>query len=290
MTRRVWIDTDPAVTSGNGEVDDVFALVQALRSPELEIVGISAVHGNASRDHGFAMAKELVVRCGREDAPVYAGCASADDTADNEAIIAMRAAIAAGPIAIAALGPITTVAAVIAHRDAMLANVEEVVFVGGRRKGLEFLAVPHQTKPFRDFNFEQDVAGTQRLIDLGVPLVLAGWESASQLWLTPAHLDGLRDSGDPCATWLADSARKWQKRWIDDLGAPGFTPFDTLAIGWLTHPELFETHDWPIAIQHDGERPLLVSDPEIKGPKALYLRSVHVEPMRGELLARLAAG
>ena len=289
MRRRVWIDTDPAVTSGNGEVDDVFALVQALRSPELEIVGISTTHGNASRDHGFAMAKELVGRCGRNDVPVYAGCASAEDTADNDAIIAMRSALAKGSLAIAALGPITTVTATLTHPDAMLANVEEVVFVGGRRKGLEFVAMPHQTKPFRDFNFEQDVAGTQKLIDLSMPLVLAGWESASQLWLTPAHLDGLQESGDAAAAWLADSARRWQKRWVEQLGAPGFTPFDTLAIGWLTHPALFATHDWPIAIQHDGERPLLVSDPQIKGPKALYLRSVHVEPMRTELLARLAA-
>ncbi len=290
MRRRVWIDTDPAVTSGNGEVDDVFALVQALRSPELEIMGISAVHGNASRDHGFAMAKDLVSRCGHDDVPVYAGCATADDIADNEATLAMRAALAAGPIAIAALGPITTVAATLAHPDANLANVEEVVFVGGRRKGLEFLAMPHQTKPFRDFNFEQDVAGTQTLLDLGVPLVLAGWESASQLWLTPAHLDDLRDSGDSTATWLADSARKWQARWVNDLGAPGFTPFDTLAIGWLTHPELFEAHDGPLAIQHDGDRPLLVSDPDVDGTSALYLRSVDVEPMRTALLARLTAG
>lgn len=290
MTRRVWIDTDPAVTSGNGEVDDVFALVQALRSPELEIVGISAVHGNASRDHGFTMAKDLVRRCGRDDVPVYAGSASADDAADNEATIAMRTALAAEPLAIAALGPITNVSVALAHPDAALANLEEVVFVGGRRDGLEFLAVPHQTKPFRDFNFEQDVAGTQTLIDLGMPLVLAGWEVASELWLTPAHLDGLRDSGDACAAWLADSARRWQKRWVEELGAPGFTPFDTLAIGWLTHPELFETHDWPTAIRHEGSPPLLVSDPAIEGPNALYLRSVDVEPMRAELLARLVAG
>jgi inosine-uridine nucleoside N-ribohydrolase len=290
MTRRVWIDTDPAVTSGNGEVDDVFALVQALRSPELEIVGISAVHGNASRDHGFAMAKELVARCRRDDVPVYAGCASTNDTADNEATIALRAAIAAGPIAIAALGPITTVTAALSHADTVLTNVEQVVFVGGRRKGLEFLAMPHQTKPFRDFNFEQDVVATQMLLDLGVPLVLAGWESASQLWLTLAHLDGLHNSGDVTAGWLADSARRWQKRWVEELGAPGFTPFDTLAIGWLTHPELFETHDWPTTIEHDGERPLLISDPTIAGPNALYLRAVDVEPMRDALLARLVAG
>ncbi len=288
--RRVWIDTDPAVTSGNGEVDDVFALVQGLRSPELEIVGISATHGNASRDHGFAMAKELVARCGRDDVPVYAGCASAEDTADNEAILAMRSALAKGPLAIAALGPMTTITAALAHPDAMLANVEEVVFVGGRRKGLEFLAMPHQTEPFRDFNFEQDVAATQTLLDLGVPLVLAGWESASQLWLKPAHLDDLRGSGDATAMWLADSARRWQKRWVEQLGAPGFTPFDTLAIGWLTHPELFATHDWPVAIQDYGDRPLLVSDPSMDGPNARYLRTVDVAPMRAELLARLAAG
>ena len=57
---RVWIDTDPAITSGNGEVDDGFALLQALHSPELEIVGISAVFGNTDLANTYPMAQEIV--------------------------------------------------------------------------------------------------------------------------------------------------------------------------------------------------------------------------------------
>jgi inosine-uridine nucleoside N-ribohydrolase len=286
--RRIWIDTDPAVTSGNGEVDDVFALVQALRSPELDIVGISATHGNASRDHGLGMAQEVVRLTGRGDVPVYGGCASADDRSDNQATFALRAALAQGPLAIAALGPITTVATALMHPDAARENVEDLVFVGGRRRCLEFLAVPHQPKPFRDFNFESDVAATETLLDLGVPLTLAGWECASTLWLTPAHLDGLRDSGDAPAAWLSDSARGWIRRWTEELGAPGFTPFDTLAIGWLLHPALMTVEVMPVAIEHDGDRPLLIADAASSGPEARYVRTVDADAMRRDLLARLS--
>jgi inosine-uridine nucleoside N-ribohydrolase len=287
IKRRVWIDTDPAVTAGNGEVDDAFALVQALRSPELSIVGISATHGNASRDHGLAMARDVVRLTGRSDARVYPGCADPDDTADNEATIALRAALAQSPLVIAALGPITTVAAALAHPDAARANVEEIVFVGGRRRGLEFRAVPHQKKPFRDFNFESDVAATQKILDLKLPLTLAGWESASTLWLTPAHLNELRDSGDGCAVWLATNARGWMHRWTAELAAPGFTPFDTLAIGWLLRPELFVAETMPVTIEQEGERPLLIADASSSGPTAHYLRTVKADAMRADLLARL---
>ena len=43
----VWIDTDPAIGEKERDVDDGLALVQAFRSPELEIRGVSVVFGNA---------------------------------------------------------------------------------------------------------------------------------------------------------------------------------------------------------------------------------------------------
>ena len=45
--KAVWIDTDPACGAGaRADVDDRFALLYALRSPALRMVGISTVFGN----------------------------------------------------------------------------------------------------------------------------------------------------------------------------------------------------------------------------------------------------
>ncbi len=287
MKKRVWIDTDPAVTHCNREVDDAYALIRALRSPELEIVGISAVFGNADVDHGFAMAQEIVARSGRNDVPVFKGCAGAGDRKDNPAILGLREALEEEPLAIAALGPLTTVAAALDHPDARLDHVEDIVFVGGRRKGLAFLVVPGQPRPFPDMNFESDVAATETLLNLGCKMTLAGWEVSNQFWVTPAHLDLLLAKGDACAGWLAEQSRPWQSRWMKELGTTGFTPFDALAIGWLLRPQDFQSLHWPTEITGTGKEGLFVADPSLSGPSVTYLQSVDVITHREDLMARL---
>ncbi len=288
--RRVWIDTDPAITAGNGEVDDAFALVQALCSPELEIAGVSAVYGNTDIDHTFAMTREIVTRANRADIPVYRGSRCRGDRLANEATSALTRALNEGPLTILALGPLTTIAATLNLRDAPIGNIEEIIFVGGRRVGLEFLATPTQKKPFGDMNFECDPTAASELLALGVPITLAGWEVSSKTWLTPDHLDRLHDEGGGCARWLAASARVWQSDWQRNFAARGFTPFDTLAVGWLLLPDAFARHRWPTRISHDGRRPLFVADPSFDGPIVTYLREVDNDRFHDDLMLRLLSG
>ncbi len=285
--RRVWIDTDPAITAGNGEVDDAFALIQALRSPELDIVGVSAVFGNTDIDHTFAMAREILARANRADIRVYRGSGREGDRLANEATSALTQALDQGPLTILALGPLTTLAAALGQPDAPISNVEEIIFVGGRREGLEFRATPTQKKPFGDMNFECDPAAAAELLALGVPMTLAGWEVCAKMWLTPNDLDRLRDEGDECAQWLAASARGWQADWQRDFAAPGFTPFDTLAVGWLLMPDVYALHRWPTRVYHDGDRPLFLADLGCEGPTVTYLHSVDNDRFHDDLMERL---
>ncbi|HEX4629961.1 MAG TPA: nucleoside hydrolase, partial [Chthoniobacterales bacterium] len=56
----VWIDTDVSIGSPFREVDDAFALLLAIRSPNLEIAGISTSYGNASLRATTTAARDLV--------------------------------------------------------------------------------------------------------------------------------------------------------------------------------------------------------------------------------------
>src|SRR5215475_6468866 len=63
---RVVIDTDPGV-------DDAFALLLAMHSPELKIEGITPVAGNVPLDLTLPNALRMVEIAGRKDIPVAAG-------------------------------------------------------------------------------------------------------------------------------------------------------------------------------------------------------------------------
>ena len=65
--QKVIIDTDIG-----SDIDDALALLDALRSPELEILGVTTVRKNpAARAR---IAKTLLTAAGRDDIPVYVGC------------------------------------------------------------------------------------------------------------------------------------------------------------------------------------------------------------------------
>ena len=66
LRRKVIIDTDPGV-------DDTFAILLALRSPEIEVIGLTSLFGNVRTPTATKNALHLLERFGRSDIPVYEG-------------------------------------------------------------------------------------------------------------------------------------------------------------------------------------------------------------------------
>src|SRR5436190_4812647 len=67
MPRSIIIDTDPGI-------DDAVAILLALASPELEVLGLVAVAGNSPLAATARNALSIVELAGRPELPVYAGC------------------------------------------------------------------------------------------------------------------------------------------------------------------------------------------------------------------------
>jgi hypothetical protein len=128
-----------------------------------------------------------------------------------------------------------------------------------------------------------------------VPLVLAPWEVSSGVWIGAAELDRLARAGGAGA-WLAARSRPWLALWQRDFGAPGFNPFDSLAVAWLTHPELLEHFPARVWIEdgpddrpsHAGERkPYLLVGEDARAGRALYCHRAR-PGLQAMLVARLA--
>ncbi|KAK0510209.1 hypothetical protein JMJ35_007603 [Cladonia borealis] len=68
IQRPLWLDCD----TGH---DDAFAILLAARHPDLKLLGISTVHGNASLENTTINTLSILKAVGREDVPVYPGAA-----------------------------------------------------------------------------------------------------------------------------------------------------------------------------------------------------------------------
>ncbi len=277
----VWLDVDTA--TGIGDVDDGLMLIQGFHSPEVNIRGISVVFGNAPLDRALPIARAITTRFGPQAIVPVPGAASAAEFGKRtDAVEAMAGALKRAGMTILAVGPVTNVGTLVTLYPELQDRIERIVMVAGRRPKQRFITNEKQKLPHRDFNFELDPAAMQAILDTKIPLVLAPWEVSSQVWISRDDLQTLRERGGP-GEWIAETSQYWIERWEKNIDTRGFNPFDTLAMGWLTHPQLIESARMQVAIERGpndrvgsqvpvaAEKPYLVVRPfEGRGREVIY--------------------
>lgn len=248
----VWLDVDPAIGLPSSEVDDGLMMLQVFNSPELEVRGVSVVFGNTSLENGLPIARDIVARFGPGELTVAPGAASAEQLgAETEAVAAMARALEEAPMTLLAVGPVTNVGSLVQLHPELHDRIDRIVVVAGRRVGQSFRTGDPSNVPHRDFNFELDPAAMQAILDTEIRLELAPWEVSSHVWLRSADLAALAEFSE-AGRWVADNTKTWVERWRANLGVDGFNPFDTLAAGMVSHPELIETLEVVVWIE-EGE-------------------------------------
>ncbi len=215
----IVIDTD--FTAGSPS-DDALALLLALRSPELEVVGLTTVAGNDSVERATVDALRVLEIAGRGDVPVYAG---ADMPLIHEAGTFERTrwgrwwsdappspplggfatrkaeeASAADYLAratrqrpreltIVAIGPLTNLAIALRTDPAFARNVKQLVIMGGAIAALPDGA-GNQT-PNAEFNFWVDPEAARVVLRSGIPIQLSPLNVSRKTNLTKEWYDRL---------------------------------------------------------------------------------------------------
>jgi purine nucleosidase len=266
MPRRIWIDTDAACGHARSDPDDCFALLLLLRSPDIEVVGISTSYGNAPLSVTDRTVRDLVTalaREGVEPVPVYRGSvAPSDDTgniAAEPAHAALRNALERERLTLVGLGPLTNIALALKDRRDLQANVGRLVVVMGRRPGHLFHPAEGRSNSgmlfghgpvFRDFNFDQDRAAAVSVLNMRLPMTFVPYDAAREVSLTGADMARMRATGG-AAAWVATRAQAWLDYWKRDVGLPGFYPFDALAAAYVMEPKLLDCAHALTWIGHD---------------------------------------
>jgi purine nucleosidase len=189
---RLFIDTDTAS-------DDAVALVMALRTPGVQVDGISTVAGNVDVAQATRNALTTLELCGAS-VPVYRGLAApllrphrdardvhgadgmgnmhfpapARGPAPQHAVDAICAAIlgAPGEITLVTLGPLSNVATALLRAPDIATAVREIVVMGGAHTRMGNVAAA----PSAEYNIWEDPEAARIVLRSGAPLTMVGIE------------------------------------------------------------------------------------------------------------------
>ena len=294
--KKVLIDMDPGT-------DDALALIAALSSPELDVLGVTTVGGNASLADTTRNALRLLEHLG-SDVPVSRGSARplkgrfeyayhfhgaaglgvrlprprTTPTTERAVERIVRAASEhRGALTVIALGPLTNVARALRSEPSLAEWLAEVVIMGGA------VEVPGNVTPHAEFNVYDDPEAAHEVLTSSVPTRLIGLDVTMEM-----HLDR---SGEP---------------WGDSGSVSAKLANRVLANWFSTHTGLYHLHD-PLAVAAVVEPDLLryrsacveveTQDPERRGKtSAVYGEgpvrvAVEVDAVRaGELLRERLSG
>ena len=241
----VWIDTDVSIGSPIREVDDAYALVLALHSPEIRIAGVSTSYGNAPLGHVTRAARELIRQFGApanvRPEQVFTGATSAADLGRrSQASEALATALEKESVTYIALGPLTNLATFLRLHPKSARRIERVIFVGGQAQGTTLAFGPRRSFHIHDANVFKDPAAAEAVVRSNIPLTLVPIATGSELLLNEENLRELERHGG-AGNYLARRSKVWLWFWTHFVKTNGGPIFDALAVVTATRPELVST-------------------------------------------------
>ena len=262
--RRVVIDTDPGI-------DDAMAIFFALASPELEVLGLTTVFGNAHTELCTTNALRLLDIAGRSDIPVAEGAwrplameyrgpvafVHGDDGQGNVNLPpSTRNAIStpapqfivdtvkANPdeITIVLLGPFTNMAMAMLMEPGLTSLVKQIVVMGGA-------AFTHgNASPAAEANILNDPEAADIVFGAECPITMAGLDVTHSINMTSADLARFGGIANERARHLAAITPYYQAFYAERLKIDGIYVHDSTTISYLLAPELFTWTELPVRV------------------------------------------
>jgi purine nucleosidase len=266
--RKIIIDTDPGQ-------DDAVAILLALASPEIEVLGITAVAGNVPLALTQKNARIVCELAGRPDIRVFAGCDAplsrplvtaehvhgktgldgpqmADpmmplqDQHGVDFIIETLRTEPAGTVTLVPVGPLTNIATAFLRAPDIIPRVQEIVLMGGA-----YFEVGNIT-PAAEFNIYVDPEAADIVFRSGVDLVVMPLDVTHKALTTRARVEGFRALpgrvGPAVASWT-DFFERFDKEKYGSEGAPLHDP---CTVAWLLRPDLFTGRHINVEIELEG--------------------------------------
>ena len=266
---KIIIDTDPGQ-------DDAVAILLALGSSEIEVLGITAVAGNVPLALTEKNARKICELAGRPDVRVFAGASrpmvrplvtaeqvhgktGLDGPDLPEPTMELQAQHAvdflvetlmqeeAGTVTLCPLGPLTNIALALVRQPRIALRIQRIVLMGGG------FFEGGNTTPAAEFNIYVDPHAADVVFRSGVPIVMMPLDVTHKALTTGARIDAFRRLGTRPAVATAEMLEFFERFDEQRYGTDGGPLHDPCTVAWLLKPELFKGRDCNVVIETGSE-------------------------------------
>lgn len=253
--RKVIIDCDPGI-------DDALAIILALKSKEIEVLGITAVSGNVESLQGAKNALKVLKLLGRLDIPVYLGeskpikreLVTAQDThgedglgetfldevsseyiRENGVDFILNTLKNKEDVSIIALGPLTNLYRAIEKDSEIFHRVKEIVSMGGAYKS------HGNCSPVAEFNYWVDPHGAREFLKkFNGEFTMVGLDVTREIVLTPNLREMIHQFKDEIGDFIYDITRFYVDFHWEQERTLGCVINDPLAVEYFINREICE--------------------------------------------------
>ena len=265
--KRIIIDTDPGI-------DDSLAILLALASPEVQLEGLTVVHGNSSTEQGVTNALSVLELANANHIPVAHGCdlplvqpsLLAPETHGNKGLgysqlprpvsrpivqkgsdfLIEQIMSNPGEITLVAIGPLTNIAFAIRQEPRIVKAVKELFIMGG--------AIRHEgnTTPLAEFNTYVDPHAAHIVYHSGMPITLTPLDVTYQCILLANDVERIKQVESDIPSFIEDATRFYMEFHDDYQGIQGCVINDPMTLALTFAPELCDYEEHYVDVDISG--------------------------------------
>ncbi len=264
--RKIIMDCDPGH-------DDAIAIILAAAHPELDILGITTVSGNAEIKKTTMNALKICELAGLHDVPVSKGASEplvrlrenapgihGDSGLDGPVLpepnrkwiiehgadtIIRLVKESRDPVTILPTGPLTNIALALTKAPEIRGKIEEIVLMGGGTFG--------NWTPSAEFNIWADPEAAKKVFDSGIPTTVMGLDITHQALATPDVIEQVNRIDNRVAKVVGELLVFFASTYKEMFDFDGAPVHDVLTVAYLVAPELFTMKEVNIAVETKGE-------------------------------------